>query len=110
MYGGEGWIVNDGGSAAGDGDFMTDIVGDFGVGEALEFIVDGDALAERFMDGVTEDIVEVGFTAEDDGKFLSSNGLVSFVNRNFASLAKMGRLQFCLFPKWLQFLIPHTGD
>ena len=96
-------IVNNGGSTAGDGDFMANIVGDFSIGETLEFIMDGDALAEGLMDGFTKDVVEMGFPAEDKGetvkrivlvihehlKIVEDSGgkVLSFVNRQKEGLA-----------------------
>jgi len=62
-----GW-VNDRFRAAGAGDLMADITGDFRIGKAGEIIVDGDPLMQSLMDGLAEGVVQVRFAAEDEGK------------------------------------------
>lgn len=65
---GEGGGINDGVRATRAGDLMADIGGHLGVGEAGEVVVDGDTLAEGLMDRLSQGVVEVGLTAEDEGK------------------------------------------
>ena len=66
--GGEGGRVDDGFGTAGAGNFMSDIGGDLGVGEAGEIVVDGNALAEGLMDGLAEGVVKVRLATEDECK------------------------------------------
>lgn len=65
---GKGGRVDDRFGAAGAGDLMADVSGNFGVGKAGEIVVDGDALAEGLVDGFAQGIVEVRLAAEDEGK------------------------------------------
>jgi len=66
-----GSIIN-GFGAAGAGDFVADIGGNLGVGKAREIVVEGDTLAEGFMDGLAQGNVEVGLAAEDEGEVMAS--------------------------------------
>ena len=47
---------------------MKDILGDFMVIESFIIIMNGDTLPECLMDGLAENVIEMRFTAEDQGK------------------------------------------
>lgn len=60
VNGGESGGVDDGFRASRAGDLVADIAGNLGIGKAGKIVMDGDPLAEGFVNGLSEGIVEIG--------------------------------------------------
>ena len=90
----QGCLVNNGGSPACTGDLVEDILPDFRIGEPGEIIVDGDALAQRLMDGFSECIVQMGLPTEYESKAVE--GIIAVIHEHFDILQDAGREVLCL--------------
>lgn len=72
---------NNGSGTSGPLDLMDDVISHFLIVKSPEVIMDCDALAERFVHGFTQDVVQVRLTAEDQGKAVQ--GVIFEVHQHF---------------------------
>ena len=64
----EGGVIDDRFGTAGTGKLVDHVLHGFVIGKALVVVMNGDALAQGFVDLHPEDVVEVRFTAEDQSE------------------------------------------
>lgn len=81
MEGGKSGRVNDGFGAAGADQLMADIVGDLGVRQAGEGVMDGNTLAQGLVDRFAQGVVEIRLTAEDESKAV--DGVITVIHKHF---------------------------
>lgn len=81
VEGGKSGRVNDGFGAAGADQLMADIVGDLGVRQAGEGIMDGNTLAQGLVDRFAQGVVEIRLTAEDESKAV--DGVIAVIHKHF---------------------------
>ena len=81
VEGGESGRFDDGLSATGADQLMADVFGDLRVRQARKGVVDGDALAQSFMDRFSQGIVEIRLAAEDQGKTVDR--VIAVIHQHF---------------------------
>ena len=76
----EGGVIDDRFGTAGTGKLVDHVLHGFVIGKALVVVMNGDALAQGFVDLLPEDVVEVRFTAEDQSEAV--DGIVAVVHEH----------------------------
>ena len=73
--------VNDGFGAAGANQLVADIVGGLCVGQAGEGVMDGNTLAQGLVNRLSQSVVEIRLTAEDESKAV--DGVIAVIHKHF---------------------------
>ena len=118
MDGREGSLVDDGGGAPCTGNLVEDILPHFLVGEAGKVIMDCDPLAQGFMDGLSEGIIQMGFPTEYECKAVQ--GIIAVVHEHLDILQDTGGEVLCLvdgkeerlflFPVEIEYLFLYSPE
>lgn len=89
VYGRECGRVHDRFCTASTEEFMADIVGDLGVGEAGKSVMDRNTLTKSLMDGLAKGVIQVWLTAEDERKAVDR--VEAVIHKHFHIVEDRGR-------------------
>ena len=86
MRGGQGSRINDACGRTSQLKFVQDVSGDFVVRKSGIVVMDGDSLAQCFVNGLAEGIIEVGFSTQNQREVIhripsTILGMISWCSR-----------------------------